>query len=123
MAFNPKRQTFPAAIAITTVLGVALVLLNLNPDIYGLLAVAGLMLANAVLSVAALRLTRLFPEEAASAPIPVKDGWLTPAAVLSVLLSLGFTALAVFFFWPVGVAIAAAVAAGVVLARRAPRAT
>ena len=118
MTFNPKRQTFPYAIAITTALGVALVLLNLNPDIYGLLAVAGLMLANAILSVAAFRLTAVFPEKAASAPIPIRDRWLKPAAGLSVVLSVAFTGLSIFFYWPVGVVVAAAIIAGILICLR-----
>lgn len=118
MAFNQKRQTFPVAIAVTAVLGVALVVLNLNPDIYGLIAVGGLMLANAILSVAAWRLTAVFPEKAASAPIPIRDAWLKPAAALSVLLSLAFTGLSFFFYWPVGAGIACVVAAGLVISTR-----
>lgn len=118
MTFNERRQTFPAAIAITNALCVGAVVLDLNPDIYGLIAVGGLMLSNAFLSVAAWRLTAVFPEKAATAPIPISDGWLKPAAAVSALLSLGFTGMAFFFFWPVGVGIACVVAVGLAISMR-----
>jgi APA family basic amino acid/polyamine antiporter len=119
MRYNERRQTFPAGIGITAAVGCVLVLPGLNPDIYGLLCVAGLMLANAIFSVGAMRLTRLYPEQVAAAPLKIRDTWLKPAAVISALLSIAFGALAVFFYWPVAVVLGLFAAAGFILGRRA----
>ncbi|MBI5527544.1 MAG: amino acid permease [Deltaproteobacteria bacterium] len=121
MAFNEKRQTFPAGIAITAAAGVALVLLGLNPDIYGLLCVAGLMLANVFLSIAAMRLHKVFPDKAATAPLSISRRWLIPCSVVSALLSMGFGVLAVYFYWPVGVGVAVVVAVALGLSRRSEK--
>ncbi|MFO8058877.1 MAG: amino acid permease [bacterium] len=99
MKFNPKRQTFPVGMAIVAIVGALLVLLNFSVDIYGLLCVAGLILANFLFSVGVYRIFKLFPKEVASAPIKLKRWWLQPSAVISAVLSLGFGVLAIVFLY------------------------
>jgi APA family basic amino acid/polyamine antiporter len=115
MKFNPGRQTFPVGIAFTAACGCALAAPALEPDKYGLIAVAGLMLANAMLSLAALRLEKLHPEKVATAPIRIRRAWLLPSGVLSAILSLVFGVLAVTFFPPVLAVLALFAGAGLVL--------
>jgi APA family basic amino acid/polyamine antiporter len=117
MKFNEARQTFPVGIAIVAMAGCLLVTSNLNPDDYGLLCVGGLMMANVLLSVAALRLYRMFPEKMATSPLRIPKGWLYPCCVLSTFLSLGFSVMAAVYRWPVAVAIAACVVSIVIVSR------
>jgi APA family basic amino acid/polyamine antiporter len=118
MRFNARRQTFPVGTAITAIAGCLLALPGLNPDIYGLVAVAGLMLMNVLLSVASLRLYSRFPEKAATAPMKVPRKWLLPCGVMSAILSLVFGGMACAMYWPVAVLVAMAAAAGVFLSIR-----
>jgi len=99
MKFNPKRQTFPVGMAIVAIAGALLVLLNFSVDIYGLLCVAGLILANFLFSVGVFRIFKLFPDKVASAPIKLKRWWLQPSAVISAILSLAFGVLAILFLY------------------------
>jgi len=117
MKYDPRRQTFPLGMAIVTGLGCMGTLLDLNPDLYSLVCVSGLMLANALFSVGSLRLFKLFPEKIASAPIPIRKSWLIPAAILSALFSFGFGILAVYFYPPIIFAMVPMVAAGLVLVK------
>jgi APA family basic amino acid/polyamine antiporter len=87
LRFNSKRQTFTVALALVTLAGSLMVLTNFNPDFFGLICVAGLMLANAILSVGAFRLFSRFPEKVAVAEFPITKTWLYPCAALSALLS------------------------------------
>lgn len=97
MRFNPERQTFPIGMGIVAVSGTVLVLFNFGVDIYSLLCVAGLILANVLFSIGSMRLFSLFPEKVATSPIKIKKAWLYPAAILSTIFSLGFGVLAAIF--------------------------
>jgi hypothetical protein len=67
-------------------------------DIYALLCVAGLILANAFFSIGSLRLFTLVPDKVATAPVRLAKAWVYPAGVISALLSLVFGAAAFVFF-------------------------
>jgi basic amino acid/polyamine antiporter, APA family len=119
MHFNPERQTFPRGIAVTAIAGCLGTVLNLNPDLYSLVCVSGLMLANAMFSAGSLRLFSLFPEQVASAPITIKKWWLYPAAVLSTIASLAFGILAIAFYWKIVWVMVPMVVIGLILVYRA----
>jgi hypothetical protein len=96
LRFNPKRQTFTVALTLVTLAGALLVLTNFNPDFFGLICVAGLMLANAILSLGAFRLFSRFPDKVAAAEFPITKTWLYPCAAISALLSFAVGGFAVF---------------------------
>jgi APA family basic amino acid/polyamine antiporter len=98
MKFNPKRQTFPIGMGIVAVAGAIICLPDFKVGTYGYLCVSGLLLANVLFSIGALRIFKLFPDKVATAPIPIRKWWLLPAAVISALLSLGFGGLATYGF-------------------------
>jgi APA family basic amino acid/polyamine antiporter len=118
MKFNSRRQTFPVGIMIVALLGCAMIALDLNVDIWGIVCVAGLILAAGLISIGVFRLFSRFPDKVASAPIPIRKYWLYPAAVLSVISSLAFGGLAIVFFWPVGVAAAVLIVGALLLCLR-----
>jgi len=122
MRFNSKRQTFPVGIAIVTVAGCTMTLLDLPPDLWGLVCVAGLLGANVVFSIGCLRLFSLYPDKVASAPLNIRKGWLIPSAWLSALFSLGFVLLSFLYFWPVPLVMGVMVAGSLLFCRRADRA-
>jgi len=96
LRFNPKRQTFTVALTLVTLAGALMVLTNYNPDFFGMFCVAGLMLANAILSVGAFRLFTLFPDKVKSAVFPIRKAWLYPCAAISAVLSFAVGGFAVF---------------------------
>lgn len=98
MKFNKERQTFPNGIMVVAIAGSILVLPSLAVGIYGLLCVAGLILANVFFSVGVVRIFKLYPEKVATAPVPLRRWWVTPCAIISAIASLAFGLLAVFFF-------------------------
>ncbi|HUT54964.1 MAG TPA: APC family permease [bacterium] len=98
MKFNAKRQTFPVGMGIVAVAGIIICLFNFKVGTYGYMCVAGLLLANVLFSVGALRMFKLFPDKIATAPLPIRKWWLYPAAAISSLLSLGFGGLATYGF-------------------------
>jgi len=69
---------------------------NQNPDFYGLICVAGLMLANAVLSLGAFRLFSRFPDQVAAAEFTITKTWLYPCAAISAVLSFAVGGFAVY---------------------------
>jgi len=99
--YNEKRQNFPVAMAIISLLGCGLTFINLEPDAWGMFCVAGLMATNGIISIGAFRLFKVFPEQIKTAPFPIKKWWLFPSAVLSTIFSLAFTGMAMFFYKPV----------------------
>jgi len=98
--YNPKRQSFPAAMALISALGCGMTFFNLNPDVWGMFCVAGLMAANALFSIGTLRLFAVFPAQVNSSPLPIKKWWVYPSAVLSALFSAGFAGMALYFYKP-----------------------
>jgi basic amino acid/polyamine antiporter, APA family len=96
LRFNPRRQTFTAALLLVTLAGALMVLTNFNPDFFAMICVAGLMLANAVLSLGAFRLFSRFPDQVKTAIFPIRKSWLYPCAALSALLSFAVGGFAVF---------------------------
>jgi hypothetical protein len=76
------------------------------------------MLANALLSVAALRLEKKFPDKVATSPIRISSAWLVPCGIASALLSAVFGVLACTFYWPVACWLAAFAAAALFISRR-----
>ena len=99
--YDPKRQSFPIAMALVALSGCAMTFLNLNPDNWGMFCVAGLMAANAVISIGAFKVFSLFPEQISTSPFPIKKWWLYPAAVLSIIFSAAFAIMAFYLYWPV----------------------
>ena len=99
--FDQKRQTFPRGIIVVAVIGCGLALLNLDPDIWGLVCVCGLSLANVFFSIGVLRLFSLFPEEVKRAPFPIKKYWVYPSGIISIILSLGFGIMCIVFYPPI----------------------
>lgn len=116
--YNPKRQSFPLAMAVISLAGCGMTFLNLNPDLWGMFCVAGLMGANFILSIGTLRLFKLFPEQVSSAPFAIKKWWVYPSCALSALFALAFTAMAMFFCKPLLIVILALIAAALFLSRK-----
>ncbi len=104
--FDERRQTYTNSLHIVLVLSVALVLTNYNVDQFGLMAVAGLMLLNAIIAVGAFRLIPRFPEAVARASFPIRASWLLPCAVITLLSSAAFGVLAMVEQPVLGVAVA-----------------
>jgi APA family basic amino acid/polyamine antiporter len=101
MKYNPQRQNFPISIAVVAIAGALLSLLNLNPDIWGMFCVAGLLGANALISMGTLRLFALFPDKVANAPLKLKKSWVYPSSILSALFSFAFALMAFYFYKPI----------------------
>jgi amino acid transporter len=99
--YNEKRQNFPIAMAVISLAGCGLTFINLEPDVWGMFCVAGLMATNLIISVGAFRLFSIFPDHIKTSPFPIRKWWLFPSAVLSALFSLAFTGMAMFFYRPV----------------------
>ena len=99
LRFDPKRQTFTTALGLVLAVGVLMLLLDRNPDFYGVICVAGLTLANAVLSIGAFRLFPRFPEKIAAAEFRITKTWLYPCAAISAVLSLAVGGFAVFMLF------------------------
>jgi len=121
--YNSRRQSFPIAMALISIAGCALTFLNLNPDLWGMVCVAGLMGANFILSIGALRLFSLFPDQVNSAPFAIKKWWVYPSCALSALFALAFTAMTMFFFKPLALVILALIAISIVISRTSLKAT
>jgi len=119
LKFNPKRQTFDNGMYVVLAVGCAMMLLVRKADQWGLMCVAGLLLSNVVLSIAAFFIFKKFPEKVKTSPLPLHKGWVYPCAALSALFSLAFGALSFTQWWPVGVIAAAGVVTGLVLTARA----
>ncbi len=115
LRFDEKRQTFTRCLLVVLVLGIGVVLTNMDVDYFGVMAVVGLMLLNAVISVGALRLVELFPDKVAEAKFPIRKAWLYPCAIISFLFSAGFGLLGIVAEHTVGILVAVAVAAALVL--------
>jgi len=116
--FNSKRQNFPLAIAIISIIGCLLTLFNLDAELWGFFCVAGLMGANALVSIGILRLFALHPEKVKTSPLPIHKSWLYPAGVLSALFSIAFTGMAMFFYKPVLIVIIALSIIALILSSR-----
>lgn len=114
--YNPVRQNFPVAMALISILGAGLTFLNFNPDIWGMVCVAGLMGANAFFSIGAIRLFALYPNEVSASPFPIRKWWVYPASILSALCSLGFAGMAIFFCKPLLIVVAILLALSLFLA-------
>jgi len=105
MKFNPKKQTFTTGMAIVALISCGMMLLNVSDktrvseDQWGVVAVAGLLMVNLIISVAVFWLFKKAPEKVESAPLNIKRWWLYPAAVLSALFSIAFVALALLQWW------------------------
>jgi APA family basic amino acid/polyamine antiporter len=121
MRFDAERQTFPVGIALVAVAGCAIILLDLDVDIWGLVTVAGLMLASVFFALGAFRLFARYPDEVAASPLRLRPLWVFPSSALSAVSSLAFGALAVVFYWPVGVVAGGMVAGALWLCWRRTR--
>jgi APA family basic amino acid/polyamine antiporter len=93
LRFDPRRQTFRNCLLVVLALGLLVVLTDRDVDHFGVLAVVGLMLLNAIISIGSLRLIRRFPEQVAAAKFPIRSWWLVPCALLTLAFSLAFSLL------------------------------
>ena len=115
MKFNPKRQTFDNGMYVVLAVGCVMMLLGRTPEHWGLMCVAGLLLSNVVLSVAAVLIFRKFPDKVATSPLPLRKWWVYPCAALSALFSLGFGLLTFTQWQPVGVIVGITIVAALLL--------
>ena len=74
---------------------VLLLLMGRSIDFYGVMTAVGILLMTAVVSVAAVRLPSRFPERYEASYFRVSRGFLVAAAVISVISSIGFTAIVI----------------------------
>jgi APA family basic amino acid/polyamine antiporter len=101
MKFNPERGTFANGMAVVAITGCLMMLFNFSEDLavsvdqWGVVCVAGLLLANVLFSVGVFRLFKLYPDKVASSPLSISRSWLFPAGALSALFSLAFGVLAI----------------------------
>ena len=119
MKFNPKRQTFDNGMYVVLAVGCVMMLLGRTPEHWGLMCVAGLLLSNVVLSVAAVLIFRKFPDKVATSPLPLRKWWVYPCAALSALFSLAFGLLSFTQWRPVGVIVGATIVAALILTWKA----
>lgn len=119
LKFNSKRQTFDNGMYVVLAVGCGMMLLQRKADDWGLMCVAGLLLSNVILSVAAFFIFKKFPEKVTTSPLPLRKWWVYPCAAFSALFSLAFGLLAFTQWKPVGVIIGAGVAVGLALTWRA----
>jgi basic amino acid/polyamine antiporter, APA family len=123
--YDPQRGTFTRGIAIVAITGVILMTLNffektaVSVDNWGVVCVAGLLLANALFSIGAFFLFRKFPDKVESSPFPISKIWLFPSAALSAFFSFAFVILAVMQWWVNGVMVAGFIITGLILCRKA----
>lgn len=95
LRFDERRQTFTNALLVVLGVSLILVLTDLDVDQFGLIAVCGLMLLNALIAAGSFRLLSRFPEQVARAAFPIRAGWLFPCAALTLLTSGAFGLLAI----------------------------
>ena len=113
--FNSKRQNFPIAMAIISIASCGLTLIKLTPDQWGTFCVVGLLAANTLFSIGALRLFKRFPAEVANAPLPIRKWWVLPAAVRSAIFSAACTGMARYSFRPTQIATVVLIVIGLLL--------
>jgi APA family basic amino acid/polyamine antiporter len=97
LAFNEKTQTFTFSIFVVLVIGLILVAFNFEAEKYGIMAVVGLYLVNAIVSFGCIALFKRFPERVQTSPLSLKPSWLKPCAVISGILSLALGILGMIF--------------------------
>jgi len=92
---HPRTRTPQHAVATFFVFVVLLLLAGYDPEFYGFMAAVGILAMSSVLCLASLRLPKRFPERARAAYIRFPQWLLVACAIITVAVSIGFSAVVV----------------------------